>query len=118
MHISMIYQNGVYQVLIHVEFLKNKFIYFCKYSLLGIRYTLLDILSLLNILKITKTSPITLSNIHNYVPNKHTIHNILVLNVSMCIVYVHHILILIFLSNKFLSRSFFSLLKILEALSS
>ena len=69
-------------------------------------------------LKLPKTSPSTLIYIRNYVHNKHTIHNILVLNVCTCIVYAHHILILIFASNKFVRRPKKSFLKILEAQSS
>ena len=55
--------------------------------------------------KLLKTYPSTLSYIRNYVCHKHTIHNILVLNVRTCIVYVYYILIFIFVSNKFISRS-------------
>ena len=54
-----------------------------------------------------------------YLCNKHTIHNILVPNIHMYIVYVQHILIFVFVSTKFLGCSnFFSLLNILESRSS
>ena len=55
--------------------------------------------------KLLKTSPSTLSYIHNYVRNKHTIHNILILNVFAYILYVRYVLIFIFVPNRFLSRS-------------
>ena len=56
--------------------------------------------------KLSKTFPGSLSYIRSYVHKKHNIHIILVINVLTCIVYVNYILIFIFVSNKFLSRSY------------